>query len=45
LTSFSAIAGNISPAIATTNAIIAGFIVLQAIIIITSGVKNCKTVF
>ena len=37
-------AGNIIPAIATTNAIIAGMIVLQAIQILTSEMSGCKDV-
>jgi ubiquitin-like 1-activating enzyme E1 B len=39
------LAGNIIPAIATTNAIIAGLIVLQAIKIIRNLLNECKTVF
>ncbi len=38
------IAGNIIPAIATTNAVIAGMIVLQAIKILQNKVQDCKDV-
>jgi ubiquitin-like 1-activating enzyme E1 B len=37
-------AGNIIPAVATTNAIIAGMIVLNAIKIMSGNLKDCKTV-
>lgn len=39
-----AMAGNIIPAIASTNAIVAGMIVLNAIKIISGNLKDCKTV-
>ena len=39
------IAGNIIPAIATTNAIIAGFIVLEALKILGGKPENCKYVW
>ncbi|XP_037794313.1 SUMO-activating enzyme subunit 2-like isoform X2 [Penaeus monodon] len=38
-------AGNIIPAIATTNAIIAGLIVLEAMKILQGRFKDCKTVY
>uniref|UniRef100_A0A8C4S6N4 SUMO-activating enzyme subunit 2 n=1 Tax=Erpetoichthys calabaricus TaxID=27687 RepID=A0A8C4S6N4_ERPCA len=38
-------AGNIIPAIATTNAVIAGLIVLEALKILSGTVEQCKTVF
>ena len=38
-------AGNIIPAIATTNAIVAGLIVMQALNIIKGEIKNCRSVF
>ena len=37
-------AGNIIPAIATTNAIISGVIVMQALNILNGKLDNCKTV-
>jgi ubiquitin-like 1-activating enzyme E1 B len=37
-------AGNIIPAIATTNAIVAGMIVLNAIKVLDGKLKDCKTV-
>ncbi len=39
------LAGNIIPAIATTNAIVAGLIVLQALKVLDNRWKDCKTVF
>ncbi|KAK7114229.1 hypothetical protein V1264_000319 [Littorina saxatilis] len=38
-------AGNIIPAIATTNAIIAGLIIMEAIKILSGKIKSCKTVY
>jgi len=38
-------AGNIIPAIATTNAIIAGCIVMEAIKIFNNEIENCRTVY
>ncbi|PVU94183.1 hypothetical protein BB561_002747 [Smittium simulii] len=40
-----AMAGNIIPAIATTNAIIAGIAVMQAIKVVSGNIANCKTVY
>lgn len=40
-----ALAGNIIPAIATTNAIVAGLIVLQALKVLKNKLNECKTVF
>ena len=37
-------AGNIIPAIATTNAVIGGLIVLEALKLLTGQEKTCKTV-
>ena len=37
-------AGNIIPAIATTNAIISGVIVMQALNILKGNLDKCKTV-
>ena len=37
-------AGNIIPAIATTNAIISGVIVMQALNILSGKLDKCKTV-
>ena len=39
-----AMAGNIIPAIATTNAIIAGLIVMEALKILAGQFSKCKTV-
>ena len=38
-------AGNIIPAIATTNAIVAGLIVLQALKVLKNALNECKTVY
>jgi ubiquitin-like 1-activating enzyme E1 B len=38
-------AGNIVPAIATTNAVIAGFIVIEAIKVLTARTNLCKTTY
>ena len=40
----SAMAGNIIPAIATTNAVIAGLIVLEALKILSGDLEQCRTV-
>ncbi|XP_062856385.1 SUMO-activating enzyme subunit 2 isoform X3 [Trichomycterus rosablanca] len=40
-----AMAGNIIPAIATTNAVIAGLIVLEALKILDSDFQRCRTIF
>ncbi|CAG8792001.1 15681_t:CDS:10 [Cetraspora pellucida] len=40
-----AMAGNIIPAIATTNAIVAGMIVMQAFKVLNGDFKECKTVY
>lgn len=37
-------AGNIIPAIATTNAIIAGLIVLESLKILSGQIESCRTV-
>ena len=39
-----AMAGNIIPAIATTNAVIAGLIVMEALKVLTGELDKCKTV-
>lgn len=39
------LAGNIIPAIATTNAIVAGLIVLQALKVLEARIDDCKTVY
>lgn len=41
---FSAMAGNIIPAIATTNAVIAGLIVLEGLKILSGQIESCRTV-
>lgn len=41
---FSAMAGNIIPAIATTNAVIAGLIVLEGLKILSGKIDQCRTV-
>ncbi|XP_066505178.1 SUMO-activating enzyme subunit 2 [Hoplias malabaricus] len=38
-------AGNIIPAIATTNAVIAGLIVLEALKILNADIQQCRTIF
>ncbi|CAG8534712.1 537_t:CDS:10 [Acaulospora morrowiae] len=40
-----AMAGNIIPAIATTNAIVAGLIVMQAFKVLNEKINECKTVY
>lgn len=45
MTSFSAIAGNIVPAIATTNAIVAGLAVLQAFRVLAKDFERCNTTY
>lgn len=42
---FKALAGSIIPAIATTNAIVAGLIVLEALKVINNKSNECKTVY
>lgn len=39
-----AMAGNIIPAIATTNAVIAGLIVMEALKVLARDFSKCKTV-
>lgn len=39
------LAGNIIPAIASTNAIVAGLIVLQAIKVLAANMNDCRTVY
>ena len=41
---FAAMAGNIIPAIATTNAVIAGLIVLEGLKILSGKIDQCRTV-
>ena len=44
LVHLSAMAGNIIPAIATTNAVIAGLIVMEALKVLAGELDKCKTV-
>ena len=37
-------AGNIIPAIATTNAVIAGLLIMESLKILDGRIKDCKTV-
>jgi len=39
-----AMAGNIIPAIASTNAVVGGVIVMEAINVISSNINKCKSV-
>ena len=41
---FSAMAGNIIPTIATTNAVIAGLIVMEGLKVLSGHLDKCKTV-
>lgn len=43
--SFSAMAGNIIPAIATANAMVASLVVFQAVNVLSGNVKACRTVY
>ena len=38
-------AGNIIPAIATTNAIIAGIIVMQGLLVLQNQMDKCNTIY
>lgn len=43
--SYAAMAGNIIPAIATTNAVIAGLIVMEALKVLAGDFNKCKQVY